>query len=158
MSEKEVLVSKDGFKKLGEELDYLKSIKRSEVAARIKTGIEFGDLSENSEYDDAKNEQAFIEGRISTLDRQVRNARIIEHQNGSENDQIEFGSVVTILDLEYTELLTYTIVGSPEASPQDKKISNESPVGKALMGRRKGETIEVEVPSGRLKFEIVGIE
>jgi transcription elongation factor GreA len=157
MSEKEVLLTVEGLKKLEEELEYLKTTKRREVAQRIKTAIEFGDLSENSEYDDAKNEQAFIEGRILVLEKQVRNAKIID-VNGLTVDKVSVGSTVLLKDLETSEELEYTIVGSAEASPMTYKISNESPVGRALIGKSSGEIIEVSVPAGALKYELLTIK
>lgn len=156
MKEKEVLLTVEGLKKLEEELERYKSVKRREVAERIKQAIAFGDISENSEYEDAKNEQAWIEGRILTLEKMLRNAKIIDDENIS-TEQVTLGSTVVLKDLEYDEQLEYTIVGSVEADPANSKISNESPVGKAIIGKPKGMVVEVNVPAGLLKYEIVDI-
>lgn len=156
MKEKEVILTVDGLKKLEDELELLKSVKRREVAERIKQAIEFGDISENSEYEDAKNEQAFIEGRILTLEKMLRNAKIIDDENlGTE--VVSVGSTVLLKDLEYGDEFEYTIVGSVEADPGASKISNESPVGKAILGQPKGSVVEVTVPAGQLKYQIVDI-
>jgi len=156
MPDKEVLLTVEGLKKLEQELDRLKSVKRKEVAERIKQAIEFGDISENSEYEDAKNEQAFIEGRILTLDKKLRNARIFD-DTGLNTDKVCMGSKVVLKDLECGDVLEYAIVGSMEADPSAAKISNESPVGKAIMGQRIGTVVEVHVPVGVLKYELVNI-
>ncbi|MBS3938715.1 MAG: transcription elongation factor GreA [Peptococcaceae bacterium] len=158
MSEKEVLITIEGLRKIEEELEQLKSVKRAEVAERIKEAIAHGDISENSEYDDAKNEQAFVEGRILTLERQLRNARVVDI---SERDHtvVSLGSNVRLYDVDAKEELQYAVVGSAEASPMEMKISNESPVGKALMGKKSGDTIEVVVPSGTtLKYTVLAID
>lgn len=156
MKEKEVILTVGGLKKLEDELEQLKSVKRREVAERIKQAIEFGDISENSEYEDAKNEQAFIEGRILTLEKMLRNAKIIDDENlGTE--VVSIGSTVRLKDLEYGDEFEYTIVGSVEADPGANKISNESPVGKAILGQPKGSVVEVTVPAGQLKYQIVDI-
>lgn len=155
MAEKEVFITAEGLKNLEQELDYLKSVKRREVAERIKQAIEFGDISENSEYDDAKNEQAFIEGKIMELEKKLRNARIIE---GVDTDKVSLGSMVIIKDLEFGDVFEYTIVGSTEADPSANRISNESPVGEALLGKTVGSVIEVNVPAGIIKYELVGLK
>jgi len=158
MSEKEVLLTPDGLKKLEEELENLKSVKRREVAERIKIAIGYGDISENSEYEDAKNEQAFIEGRIITLEKMLRNARII---NSDELDPeiVNIGSTVVVEDLEFGDTMEFTIVGSAESDPNENKISNESPVGKAIIGRRKGDVVEVSVPAGNIiQYKILDIK
>ncbi|WP_227764052.1 transcription elongation factor GreA [Zhaonella formicivorans] len=157
MSEKEVILTVEGLKKLEEELEYLKSVKRKEVAERIKQAIEFGDISENSEYEDAKNEQAFIEGKILTLEKKLRNARVIE-DNDVATDVVSLGSKVLLKDLEYDDELEYILVGSMEADPAENKISNESPVGKAILGQRIGTIVEVNVPAGVLKYQILDIK
>lgn len=157
MMEKEVLLTHHGLQKLEEELDHLKSVKRREVAERIKVAISYGDISENSEYDDAKNEQAFIEGRIITLEKMLRNARIIS-QHEVDTGSIGIGSTVIIKDLEFGEVMEYTIVGTAEADPVENKISNESPVGRALLGRGIGDKIEVHVPVGAIQYEILEIK
>ncbi|AHF08909.1 MAG: transcription elongation factor GreA [Dehalobacter sp. 4CP] len=155
MPEKEVILTLDGLKKLEEELEILKTQRRREVAERIKQAIEFGDISENSEYEDAKNEQAFIEGRIITLEKMLRNARVID--DNDEKDHVAIGSTVLLKDVEYGDEEEYTIVGSAEADPAVNKISNESPVGKAVLGQIKGSVVEVNVPAGMLRYEIVDI-
>jgi transcription elongation factor GreA len=157
MVEKEVLLTQNGLQKLEEELDELKTVKRREVAERIKIAISYGDISENSEYEDAKNEQAFIEGRIITLEKMLRNARII-HTSDVDTGVVSVGSTVIIRDLEFGDDLEYTIVGSAEADPAENKISNESPVGRALLGRGIGDKIEVNVPAGAIKYEILEIK
>ncbi len=153
MSEKEVLLTAEGRKKLEDELERLKMSKRPEVAERIREAIGHGDITENSEYDDAKNEQAFVEGRILTLESMLRNARLI---NTTELDHtvVALGSTVILYDVEAEEEQTYTLVGSAEASPLQHKISNESPVGRAVMGKKAGDTVEVSVPVGVLKYEV----
>lgn len=156
MKEKETILTVEGLKQLEKELEILKTVKRREVAQRIKQAIEFGDISENSEYEDAKNEQAFIEGRIATLEKMLRNARVIEDDNLSK-DFVSLGSTVILKDLEFGDELKYTIVGSVEADPDSNKISNESPVGKAILGHKKGEVVDVEVPVGTIKYEIIDI-
>jgi len=156
MSDKEVILTIDGLKKLEVELEQLKSVSRREVAMRIKQAIEFGDISENSEYEDAKNEQAFIEGRILMLEKMLRNAKIIDDENlGTE--VVSIGSTVLLRDIEFDDKFQCSIVGSAEADPEDNKISNESPVGKAILGKSKGEIVEVIVPAGTLKYQIVDI-
>ena len=156
MKEKEVILTVDGLKMLEEELEELKTVKRREVAERIKQAIGFGDISENSEYEDAKNEQAFIEGRILTLEKMLRNARIIDDENIA-TDVVSIGSTVLLKDLECGDQFEYTIVGSAEADPGANKISNESPVGKAILGMTKGNVVEVNVPAGQLKYQILDI-
>lgn len=157
MSEKETLLTIGGLQKLEEELDHLKSVKRREVAERIKVAISYGDISENSEYDDAKNEQAFIEGRIITLEKMLRNARIISESDLSTG-AVGIGNCVVIKDIEYGDVMEYTIVGTAEADPTENKISNESPVGRALLGRVIGDKIEVNVPAGTIEYEILEIK
>jgi transcription elongation factor GreA len=158
MTEKEVILTPDGLRKLEDELEHLKSVKRREVAERIKIAIGYGDISENSEYDDAKNEQAFIEGRIITLEKMLRNARIINNDDVA-TDVVSVGSTVTVKDLEFGDNLLYTIVGSAESDPIENKISNESPVGKAILGKRKGATVDVTVPGGHvIQYEIIDIK
>lgn len=156
MTGKEVILTQGGLEKLEKELEHLKSAKRREVAERIKIAISFGDISENSEYEDAKNEQAFIEGRIITLEKMLRNVRVIDDSAGVP-DRVDIGSTVLLKDLEYNENCQYTIVGSAEANPTENKISNESPVGKAILGRNTGEVVEVVVPAGLLKYQIIKV-
>jgi transcription elongation factor GreA len=157
MAEKEVLLTPEGLKKLEDELEHLKGVKRREVAERIKLAISYGDISENSEYEDAKNEQAFVEGRIMTLEKMLRNARII-HENDVDTDVVSIGSTVKLKDIEFDEEVDYTIVGSAEADPGSNKISNESPVGRALLGKTSGSMVEVSVPAGTLQFQILNIK
>lgn len=154
MTEKQVMLTADGLKKMENELEHLKSVRRREVAERIKQAIEFGDISENSEYEDAKNEQAFIEGKILTLEKMLRNAKLIDEDEIS-NDIVTIGSTVILKDLEDASEEEYTIVGSAEANPKERKISNESPVGEAILNQKVGSTVEVNVPAGILKYQIV---
>ncbi|MEX0765760.1 MAG: transcription elongation factor GreA [bacterium] len=155
-AEKETILTRQGLKKLEDELEHLKTVKRKEVAARIKLSKEFGDLSENAEYEDAKNEQAFVEGRILQLELMLRNARVIDNHDAPA-DRVIVGSKVKLKDLASGEEIAYMIVGSAEADPDHDKISNESPVGKALLGKRKGETFEVTVPVGKLRYSVLQI-
>ncbi len=154
--EKEVLLSNEGLKKVEQELEHLKSVRRREVAERIKQAREFGDISENSEYEDAKNEQAFIEGRILTLEKMLRNAKIIEESAG-DPEVVTIGSQVTLRDLDENETYEYAIVGSTEADPAENRISNESPVGKALLGTHVGQVVAIGVPAGTLRVEVLGV-
>ncbi len=153
---KEFLLTQEGYDKLEEELENLKVVKRKEVAERIKVAISFGDLSENAEYDEAKKEQAQVEERILKLENMVRKAVIIDESKIDLN-VVTIGSIVKVKDLEFDEEVEYTIVGSTEEDPYDGKISNESPVGKALLGRAAKEVVEVQVPDGVAKFEILEI-
>lgn len=157
MSEKEVILTPEGLKKLEEELDNLKSVKRREVAERIKIAIGYGDISENSEYEDAKNEQAFIEGRIITLEKMLRNARII-NDDDVDTDIVSIGSKVILYDMEFKDEVEYTIVGTAESDPSQNKISNESPVGKAIIGKEKGSIVDVNVPAGVIQYKIIDIK
>jgi len=157
MSDKEVILTLEGLKKLEEELERLKSVRRKEVAARIKQAIEFGDISENSEYEDAKNEQAFIEGNILALEKKLRNARVID-TNDVNVDTVSVGSTVELEDVDSGDFFEYTIVGSVEADPAKNKISNESPVGKALLGNKIGSMVEISVPVGIIKYKVLGIK
>ncbi|MBD3922751.1 transcription elongation factor GreA [Paenibacillus sp. PR3] len=157
MSDKEVILTQEGLKKLEEELENLKSVKRREVAERIKVAIGYGDISENSEYEDAKNEQAFIEGRIITLEKMLRNARIINNED-IDTDTVSIGSTVSVEDLEFGDVVEYTIVGTAESDPLNNKISNESPVGKTILGKKVGATVEVNVPAGIIQYKILEIK
>lgn len=154
--EKETILTESGLRKLEEELEHLKSTKRKEIAERIKAAKEFGDLAENAEYDDAKNEQAFVEGRILQIDQMLRNARVIDNST-VPSDAVTVGSTVRLKDVAAGEELSYTIVGSAEADPLRDRISNESPVGQALIGHKKGQTVTVKVPAGTLKYTILEI-
>ena len=156
MGEKEVILSLEGLKRLEQELEHLKSVKRREVADRIKQAREFGDIGENSEYDDAKNEQAFVEGRIITLEKLLRNAKIIDEATTDPN-LVGLGTSVRLREVESGDVLEYTIVGSTEANPSANRISNESPVGKAVVGQKIGTTVEVQVPAGTFHYEILDV-
>lgn len=157
MSDKEVILTQEGLKKLEDELENLKSVKRREVAERIKVAIGYGDISENSEYEDAKNEQAFIEGRVLTLEKMLRNARII-NSDEIDTDIVGIGATVTVEDMEFGDVVEYTIVGTAESNPLQNKISNESPVGKAIIGKAKGTVVDVNVPAGVIQYKIVDIK
>ena len=152
MTDKKVMLTEDGYNKLVEKLNYLKSVRRIEVSERLKAAIALGDLSENSEYDDAKNEQAFLEGEILDLEAKIRNSDIIRGDEGG--DVVMMGSTVVIKDLEFNEEETYMIVGSTEADPDAAKISNESPVGAALLGKKVGSKVEVHAPAGILSMRL----
>jgi len=156
MPQKETLLTYEGLKKLEEELEYLKTEKRKEVAERIKVALGFGDLSENSEYDEAKNEQAQVEMKIADLENKLRNVKIID-EDEIDTKTVQVGNTVQVLDIEYDEKINYTIVGSTEADLAENKISNESPIGKALLGKKKNEVVEVEAPAGLLSFKILKI-
>jgi len=152
----ELLLTKAGLDKLENELSHLRTVRRKEIAARIKEAISFGDITDNSEYEDAKNEQAFIEGRIITLEKMLRRARILE--KGDTNTlNISLGSTVKLIDLDLNKEYEYTIVSTAEADPTEKKISNESPVGKALLGLTIGDQVEVKVPAGLFKYRIEAV-
>src|SRR3954468_18268790 len=153
MNNKPAYVSKEGLEQIRRELDELQNVKRAEVAARIHEAKEHGDITENAEYEDAKNEQAFVEGRIQTLSALVKNAVVIEENHSSTHVQI--GSHVTLQSKDGKE--SSQIVGSAEAAPAEGKISNESPVGRALLGHKKGEEVTVTVPAGDYKYKILSI-
>jgi transcription elongation factor GreA len=154
---KDVILTPEGYKKLTQEIEYLSTEKRREVADRIRTAREFGDIAENAEYDDAKNEQALLEHRIATLEERMRNARVIEKKDIAK-DVVSVGSKVRLRDLDAKQTFEYRIVGSAEADPAENKLSNESPVGKAILGKKKGETVEVSAPRGAMKFKILEIK
>ncbi len=156
MPQKETILTYEGLKKLEEELEYLKTEKRREVAERIKVALGFGDLSENSEYDEAKNEQAQVEMRIIDLENKLRNVKVID-EDEIDTKTVQIGNTVQVLDMEYDEKVEYTIVGSTEVDLANNKISNESPIGKALLGRKKNEVVEVNAPAGVLSFKILKI-
>src|SRR4029077_2934606 len=153
VNNKPTYLSKEGLDKLRAELDEMVSVKRPEVANRIHDAKEHGDLSENAEYEDAKNEQAFVEGRIQTLEALIKNATIIDEHHST--DHVQIGSTVAVESGDGAE--TFTIVGSTEAKPAEGRISNESPVGRALLGKKKGDKIVVKVPAGDFTYKIVGI-
>jgi transcription elongation factor GreA len=154
MQEKPVLLSQEGLSRLSAELDQLRRVRRAEIAERIRQAKEYGDIMENSEYEDAKNEQAMVEGRILTVEAMVRNAVIIPDEH--DKKVVGVGSTVKLLDSSGDEF-DYTIVGSAESDPGQGRISNESPVGKALLGRKAGESVEVAVPSGKQTLKIRAI-
>ena len=153
---KPVVLTPEGLKKLEEELEYLKVTGRTEIAERIKIARGFGDLSENAEYDAAKDAQASMEERISTLEEMIKNAEVVDVAD-VDTDAVGICSKVKILDVEFDEEETYTIVGSTEADPDSNKISNESPIGIALMGRKVGETVFADTPGGAVEFKILEI-
>ena len=153
---KEILLTQEGYQKLEDELEILKTVRRREVADRIKVAISFGDISENAEYDEAKNDQAFTEGRIIQLENMLKNAVVVD-ESEIPKDKVSVGSIVKVMDYEFDEEVEYTIVGSAEADPMNFKISNESPVGSALLGKKVGDVVEVAVPSGVSKFEVLEI-
>ena len=152
------LVTKEGLEKLQKELDELRTKTRGEVAQRMKEAIAMGDLSENSEYDDAKNQQSFVEGRIKELEQQIRTAEIIDSGKKGRKSRVDVGMTVTIEALEDHVEETVKIVGSTESDPFEGKISNESPVGRALMGAKAGDIVEAEAPSGVVKYKVIKIK
>lgn len=156
MGEKEIFFTPEGLKKTEEELEHLKTVRRREVAERIKTALGYGDLSENAEYDQAKNEQAQVEEKIAKLENMIRNSIVIDEEN-KEKDVVNIGSKVMVKEVGTKDEEMYTIVGSAETDPLEGKISNESPVGRALLGKKVGEIADVEIPDGVLRFEIVSI-
>ena len=154
---KEVILTPQGYEKLKSEIQYLSNDKRREVADRIRVARDFGDISENAEYDDAKNEQAMLEHKIAQLEDRLVNARVIE--SGSVDlSVVSIGAKVRLKDVDANQTVEYVIVGSAEANPSESKLSNESPVGKAIIGKKKGETVEVAAPRGALKFKIMDIK
>ena len=153
---KKFIMTYEGVKKLEEELEYLKTVKRKEITEKIKVALGYGDLSENSEYDEAKNDQAFTEGRIIQLENMLKNAVVVD-ESEIPKDKVSVGSIVKVMDYEFDEEVEYTIVGSAEADQMNFKISNESPVGSALIGKKVGDVVEVAVPSGVSKFEVLEI-
>ena len=154
---KEVILTPEGYEKLKQEIEYLSNEKRREVAERIRVAREFGDIAENSEYDDAKNDQMLLEHRIATLEERLKAARVIDAGEVS-TDAVSIGAHVTLKDVDANETVEYHIVGSAEANPAEHKLSNESPVGKAIIGKKKGETVEVTTPRGSLKYKILDIQ
>ena len=153
---KQFIMTYEGVKKLEEELEYLKTVKRKEITEKIKVALGYGDLSENSEYDEAKNDQAFTEGRILQLENMLKNAVVVD-ESELPNDVLSVGTIVKVKDYDFDEEVEYSIVGSAEADPMNFKISNESPVGSALVGKKVGDIVEVAVPDGVNKFEVLGI-
>lgn len=159
---KKYVMTYEGVKKLEEELEYLKTVKRKEITEKIKVALSFGDLSENSEYDEAKNEQAFVEGRIITLENMLKNANIVDESEIS-GDVVTVGAKVKVKDLDYNpeldfeeEMMLY-IVGSAEADPLENKISNESPIGKGIINKKVGDVVEIPIPDGSKRYQILDI-
>ena len=154
---KEVILTPEGHEKLKEEINTLSTVRRREVADRIRVAREFGDISENAEYDDAKNEQAMLEHKIAMLEERLANARVIR-SGEVDLSVVSIGAKVRLKDVGANQTVEYTIVGSAEADPSEQKLSNESPVGKAIIGKKKGETVEVTAPRGALKYKILDIK
>ena len=156
MAVKQVMLTKEGLEKYQEELETLRNVKRKEVSGKIKVALSFGDLSENSEYDEAKNEQAKIEARIADLEVMLKNVKLITEEEMT-GDKVHIGSTVKILDLEFNEEEVYQLVGSAEADPRGGKISDDSPIGRGIMGHVAGEVVDVETPGGMIQIKIVEI-
>lgn len=156
MEEKEVILTQEGFDNLEKELNYLRTEKRAEIADRIKVALGFGDLSENSEYDEAKTAQAENEVKIAELENKIRHAKIIDEKD-IDTETVQVGNIVKVHDEEYDEDVTYTIVGSTEVNLAENKISNESPVGAALLGKKKNDMVEVKTPGGIAKYKVLSI-
>ena len=156
MEGKEILLTQEGYNNLEKELDELRTVKRPEIAERIKIALGFGDLSENSEYDEAKNAQAANEIKIAELENKLRYAKIID-ESEIDTKTVQVGNTVKVLDMEFDEEESYTIVGSTEANSLAFKISNESPVGRALMGKQKGDVVKVELPDGEVEYKVLNI-
>ncbi len=154
---KEVILTPEGYEKLKQEIEYLSTDKRREVAERIRVAREFGDIAENAEYDDAKNEQAMLEQRIAMLEERLTNARVIQKKDIAK-DVVSIGSRVRLKDIAANKTFEYHIVGSAEANPAEHKLSNESPVGKAIIGKKKGDVVEVSAPRGTIKLKIMDIK
>jgi len=157
LPDREIILTPEGYRRLKEEIDYLSTKKREEVADRIKESRYFGDISENSEYDDAKNEQAMLEQRIFALEEKLRSAIVIDAKD-VKTDAVGVGTKVTLQDMQRGDVLQYSIVGSAEANPAQHKLSNESPVGRAIMGRAPDDVVEVTVPQGVMSLKIITIE
>lgn len=153
---KKYVMTYEGVKKLEEELEYLKTVKRKEITEKIKVALGYGDLSENSEYDEAKNEQAFVEGRIIQLENMLRNANVVD-ESELDTDVVGVGSIVKVMDYDFDEEVDFLIVGSAEADPMENKISNESPVGSGLLNKKVDDEVEISVPGGMAKFKILAI-
>ena len=157
MEEKDVILTQEGYDNLDKELNYLKTEKRAEIADRIKVALGFGDLSENSEYDEAKTAQAENEVKIAELENKIRHAKIID-ESEIDTDVVQIGNTVKVLDMEFDEEVEYTIVGSTEVDLAENKISNESPLGAALLGAKKNQTVDVNAPAGIMKYKILQIK
>ena len=156
MEDKEVLLTKEGYEKLEQELDALKTTKRAEIAERIKIALGFGDLSENSEYDEAKNAQAENETKIAELENKIRYAKIIDEAE-IDTKTVQVGNTVKLLDIEFNEEVSYTLVGSTEVDLAQNKISNESPIGSAILGAKKNQIVEVQAPAGVIQYKVLSI-
>lgn len=156
MAVKQVMLTKEGLEKYQEELETLRNVKRKEISEKIKVALSFGDLSENSEYDEAKNEQAKIEARIADLEAMLKNVKLITEEEMT-GDKVHIGSTVKILDLEFNEEEVFQLVGSAEADPRNGKISDDSPIGRAIMGHVAGEIVDAETPGGMVQIKIVEI-
>ena len=154
---KELILTPDGYKKLQEEIEVLSTVRRREVAERIRVAREFGDIAENAEYDSAKNDQAHLEARIAMLEERLKNARVVTKKE-IRSGEVSVGTKVRLKDMKSNKTVEYRIVGSAEADPAEMKLSNESPVGKAIMGRKKGDVVEVSVPRGALTFKIMDVQ
>ena len=154
---KEVILTPEGYKKLQEEIEYLSTVRRREVAERIRVAREFGDIAENAEYDAAKNDQAHLEARIALLEERLTNARVVTKKE-IRSGEVSVGTKVRLKDLSSNKTVEYHVVGSAEANPAEMKLSNESPVGKAIMGRKKGDVVEVSAPRGALTFKIMEVK
>jgi transcription elongation factor GreA len=154
---KEVILTPEGFEKLKDEIQFLSNDRRREVAERIRVAREFGDIAENAEYDTAKTEQGHLEARIALLEERLANARVVTKKE-IKSGEVSIGTKVRLRDVGANKTVEYHIVGSAEADPAENKLSNESPVGKAIMGRKKGDTVEVAAPRGKLKFKIMDIK
>jgi transcription elongation factor GreA len=155
--DREIILTPEGFQRLKEEVEYLSSVKRDEVAERIRAARDFGDISENSEYDDAKNEQAMLEARIYSLEERLRSAIVIDSDSVT-TDAVGVGTKVTLQDMQRGDVVQYAIVGSSEADPSAHKLSNESPVGRAIIGHKPGDKVTVAVPQGSKKFKVLAID
>lgn len=155
--ERQIVLTPEGYRRLKEEIDYLSTKKRAEVAERIHDARQYGDISENSEYDDAKNEQALVEQRISVLEDNLRSAVVLDASTVS-TDTVGIGTKVTLQDVKSGDVVQYSIVGSAEADPTDHKLSTESPVGRAIFGHKAGEKVTVKVPKGSLQLKVLSID
>lgn len=153
---KQTIITDEGLRRLEEELEDLKTVKRKEIAEKIKVALSFGDLSENSEYDEAKNEQAIIEGRIAEIENQLKNVRVLD-ESELNTEVVHIGSKIRIRETGTTQEETYKIVGSTEADPINGRISDESPVGKSMLGHSVGDVVEVLIPSGAVSYELIEI-
>ena len=154
---KEVILTPDGYKKLQEEIEHLSTFRRQEIAERIRVAREFGDIAENAEYDSAKNDQAHLEARIAMLEERLANSRVVTKKE-IRSGEVSVGTKVRLKDMTSNKQFEYHVVGSAEANPAEMKLSNESPVGKAIMGHKKGDVVEVSAPRGALKFKIMEIK